>query len=231
MRAALTYTLALIATLGMRPCFSSPLAHADQPQASPAPWTTECAPGAPLRLPITSDFQRVKSETPSVLCVFRHKTNGFPTLNVVVEPRLDGSKPPSLEEYREGVAKGYQAVGLTDATLQNSVVGESNGLPFFTSEITFSTKGTPMVAKILVVQHYDRTYTASAIAEATPLDSGRALVAPLIDDIEVDGALIRNTRAQFAIWPLIGAVCAALFLVYAAYKSVRPRRPRHLDPL
>jgi hypothetical protein len=143
---------------------------------------------------------------------------------VVVEPRLDGSKPPTLEEYREGVTKGYQAVGLTDATLQNSIVGESNGLPFFTSEITFSTKGTPMVAKILVVQHYDRTYTASAIAEAKPLESGRALVTPLIDGIEVDGALIRDTTTPATLWPLLGAGCAALFLLYVAYKSVRPRR-------
>lgn len=224
MRAALTYTLALIATLGSLPSFSSPSAYADQPQPSPEPWTTECAPGVPVRVPLTSDFQRVKSDAPSVLCVFRHKMNGFPTLNVVVEPRLDGSKPPKLEEYREGVAKGYRAVGLTDATLQNSIVGESNGLPFFASEITFSSKGTSMVAKILVVQHYDRTYTASAIAEAKSLESGRALVAPLIDGIEVDGALVRNTQAPLATWPLFGAACAALFLIYVAYKSVRPRR-------
>jgi hypothetical protein len=224
MRAAFTYTLALIATLGPLLSFSSPLAYADQPQPSPAPPTTECAPGVPVRVPLTSDFQRVQSDTPAVLCVFRHKTRGFPTLNVVVEPRLDGSKPPTLEEYREGVTKGYQAVGLTDATLQNSIVGESNGLPFFTSEITFSTKGTPMVAKILVVQHYDRTYTASAIAEAKPLESGRALVTPLIDGIEVDGALIRDTTTPATLWPLLGAGCAALFLLYVAYKSVRPRR-------
>lgn len=224
MRAALTYTLALISILGSLPSLSSLSAHADQPQPTAAPRTTECAPGIPVRVPLTSEFQRVKSDTPSVLCVFRHKTNGFPTLNVVVEPRLDGSKPPTLEEYREGVTKGYQAVGLTDAKLQNSIVGESNGLPFFTSEITFSTKGTPMVAKILVVQHYDRTYTASAIAEATPPESGRAMVTPLIDGIEVDGALVRDTRTPAALWPLIGAGCAALFLLYVAYKSVRPRR-------
>lgn len=224
MRTALTYTLALIAILGSLPFLMSSSGYADQPDPSGAPESTECAPGVPVRVSLTSDFQRVQSYTPSVLCIFRHKTNGFPTVNVVVEPRLDGSKPPTLEEYREGVTKGYHAVGLTDATLQNSVVGESNGLPFFTTEITFSSKGTPMVAKILIVQHYDRTYTASAIAEANPLDSGRALVAPLIDGIEVDGAIVMNARSSLPFWPLIGAVGTALFLLYVAYKSVRPRR-------
>ncbi len=224
MPAALTYSLAFLLSLVMHSCFSSRSAYADEPSRSQTTSTTQCASGVPVGLPLTQDFQRVKSETPSVLCVFRHKTKGFPTINVVVEPHLDGSKPPTLEEYREGVAKGYRAVGLTDASLSNSVVGESNGLPFFTSEITFSNNGAPMVAKILVIRHHDRTYTTSAIAEAKPLEAGRTVVVQLIDGVEVDGALVRDTRATIGIWPLIAAACAALFLAYVGFKSVRPRR-------
>ena len=135
---------------------------------------------------------------------------------------MDGSKPPTLEEYEQGVAQGYTAVGLSDAKLSNSRVGESRGLPFFTTEIAFTNKKTPMVARMLVVQYHDRTYTASAIAEANPLEQGRALIAPLIDGIEVDGELVRDTRGAVSLWTLIGATCAVLFLAYVGYRSVRP---------
>jgi len=138
---------------------------------------------------------------------------------------MDGSAPPSAEQYREGVARGYQAVGLTDATLSNSVTGESHGVPFFTSEVTFTNNGTPMIARILIVQYHDRTYTASAIATANPLEVGRALVAPLIDGIEVDGQLVRDTRPPVSTWGIVGAVCAALLLTFIV---VRRRRAREI---
>jgi hypothetical protein len=106
------------------------------------------------------------------------------------------------------------------------MVGESHGLPFFTTEVTFSNKGTPMVARILVVQYHDITYTASAIAEATPLEAGRASIAPLIEGIEVDGNLVRNTRGTVNPWTLLGATLAALLLVYVGFRSARPRLAR-----
>jgi hypothetical protein len=137
---------------------------------------------------------------------------------------MDGSKPPTLEEYREGVERGYRAVGLSDATLSSSVVGESQGLPFFTSEITFTNSRAPMVARILIVQYHDRTYTASAISEATSLEAGRALIGPLIDGIEVDGQLVRDDRPSRRVWPLLGAACAALFLGYVGCRYVRPKK-------
>lgn len=115
-------------------------------------------------------------------------------------------------------------VGLNEATLSNSVVGESNGLPFFSTEITFTNQNTPMVAKVLVVQYHDRTYTTSAIAEANPLETGRAALAPLIDGIEVDGELVRDTRVTKSVLPLIGLGCAALVLVWVGLRSVRPRK-------
>ncbi len=224
MRAALNYALAPLVALALETCFSSHSAHADKAPPSSAPWTTECAPGTPLRVSITSEFQRVKGELPTVLCVFRHKQNGFPTLNIVEEPRVEGSKPPTLEEYREGIARGYQTVGLSDATLSSSIIGESKGGPFFSSEITFTNQGTPMIAKILVIHHHDRTYTASAIAEATPPEAGRALIAPLIDGIEVDGDLVQDTKSQMTVWATIGAICACLPLAYIGFRRARARR-------
>lgn len=137
---------------------------------------------------------------------------------------MDGTKPPTLAEYEQGVAQGYKAVGLSDAKLSASHVGESHGLPFFTTEIAFTNKGTPMVARILVVQYHDRTYTASAITEAKPLEEGRALIAPLIEGIEVDGKLVRDTRGPVSVWTIIGAACALLFLLYVGFRSVRPSR-------
>jgi len=136
---------------------------------------------------------------------------------------MEGSAPPSADQYREGVARGYQAVGLTDAVLSNSVTGESHGLPFFTSEVTFTNNGTPMVARILIVQYHDRTYTASAIATADPLESGRAEVTPLIDGIEVDGQLIRDTRPPLNIFGMVFAVCTAALLTFIVLRRTTAR--------
>jgi hypothetical protein len=136
---------------------------------------------------------------------------------------MEGSSPPSAEQYREGVARGYQAVGLTDATLSSSVTGESHGLPFFTSEVTFTNNGAPMIARILIVQYHDRTYTASAIATADPLEAGRALITPLIDGIEVDGQLVRDTRPPVNILNIVGAVFTAALLTFIVLRRTTAR--------
>jgi hypothetical protein len=145
---------------------------------------TECAFGHPLRARLPQNFEKIPSENPAVLCVFRNKIDGFPTLNIVVEPRLEGATPPSLVEYEEGIKRGYQSVGLSDATLSESGTGESQGVPYFTSEVSFTNAGIAMKARILVLQLHDRTYTVSAVGRAA-LDL--PVLKEFIEGIEVEG--------------------------------------------
>jgi hypothetical protein len=121
------------------------------------------------------------------LCVFRNKNGGFPTFNIVVEPRHEGSQPPTLEQYIEGITKGYATVGLGDARLSNSETGEIEGIPFFSSDVRFTSNGTPMAARILVLQLYDRTYTASAIHRADAADFSPTLLSSLTEGITIEG--------------------------------------------
>ena len=194
MQSIKTYTLALISILGFIAGAWTRCASADETQIATTPSSLRCAEGHPISLTLPDTFERVPSNNPAVLCVFRNKTGGFPTLNIVVEPRHEGTKPPTLEQYVEGVTRGYTTVGLTDAKLSNSEVGEIQGIPFFSSDVRFTNEGTPMAARILVLQVHDRTYTASAIDRADAPNFTPATLSNLTESLTVEGLAASSTR-------------------------------------
>lgn len=195
-------------------------ALADSPENAPTTAALECAPGHPLRIALPDTFERIPSENPAVLCIFRNKIDGFPTLNIVIEPRMEGSAPPTLAEYEEGIRKGYQGVGLTDARLSGPSVGESNGLPFFATEVFFTNESRAMAARILVVQLHDRTYTASAVGYAKP-DSSE--LRELIGAILVEGWAIDLSARPPSRWPQILGVILLVLSLGALYQWTQKR--------
>ena len=180
----------------------------------------ECALGHPIWVRLPQSFENLTSENPSVLCIFRNKFEGFPTLNIVVEPRHDGTPPPSLGEYQEGIKRGYQSVGLSDATLSESIIGDSQGIPFFTSEVSFSNAGVAMKARILVLQLHDRTYTASAVGRA---QADLPVLQELIRGIEVEGHPLDLQREKDAFLSTLATVIGVTFALLVA-AIVRKRR-------
>lgn len=208
MRSVLTFSLALLIVLVFGVYETPPLATANSPATTDLPPALECSPGHPLQITLPQTFEKIPSDNPAVLCIFRNKIDGFPTLNIVIEPRIEGSTPPTLAEYEEGIRRGYQSVGLTDAQLSGASVGESNGIPFFTSEVFFTNNGRAMAARILVIQLHDRTYTASAVGYPTP--NGSELRA-LIGTIHVEGKPIDLEARPPARWaPVVGGVLLSL---------------------
>jgi hypothetical protein len=197
---------------------------ADDAQVAPTTPSTRCAEGHPLSVTIPETFQHVPSHNPAVLCVFRNKNGGFPTFNIVVEPRLEDSKPPSLAEYIEGITKGYNTVGLTDAKLSNSEAGELSGIPFFSSDVRFTSNGTPMAARILVLQLHDRTYTASAINRADAPDFSQTALSDLTESITIEGASGASTHtASSSYRTLLQVILVLVIGLYAAARLVRKK--------
>ena len=178
----------------------------------------ECAFGHPLWVRLPLNFEKLSSENPAVLCVFRNKTEGFPTLNIVVEPRHEGSPPPSLFEYEEGIKRGYHSVGLADATLSDSVSGESHEVPYFTSTVSFTNAGAAMQARILVLQLHDRTYTVSAVGRAI---SDSPMLQELISGLEIEG---RPLDLQAETDRFVGILASALGIVIALLVAAVARR-------
>jgi hypothetical protein len=225
MRSLLTLSLALLTALVLGAQKPLIMALATSPENTAPSASLECAAGHPLRIALPQTFERIPSENPAVLCIFRNKTDGFPTLNVVVEPRLEGVTPPSLAEYEEGIRRGYEGVGLTDARLSGAAIGESNGLPFFTTEVFFTNNARAMAAQILVVQLHDRTYTASAVGYAKPGDSE---LRNLIGTILIEGTAIDlAARPPFRWQPIAAGVLATLaigLLYQLGRKRVAPTK-------
>lgn len=209
-RSAQSYTLALRAVLMIGVILAPLELFAQQQSDAPKLTPQECASGHPLRVLMPVEFERVPNDTPAVICVFRNKISGFPTLNIVVEARYEGSQIPNLAEYKEGIRKGYESVGLTDATLSDAAVGESNGVPFFTSEVTFTNNTTPMSARILVLQLHDRTYTVSAVGKAIP---GSLELKRLIEGVSVDGVELNLHRSPPPLLFIFAGIALGIALV------------------
>ena len=219
MRSVKTSPLALLKFLVISSLACAPHAVADDGQVTASSPSIRCAEGHPISIALPETFERVPSNNQAVLCVFRNKNGGFPTFNIVVEPRHEGSKPPTLEQYVEGVTKGYNTVGLTDTKLSNSEAGEIEGIPFFSSDVRFTSSGTPMAARILVLQVHDRTYTASAIHRADVPDFSPAALSALTESITVEGVSGSERRTASTSY---GAILQMiLVLVVGLYVTVR----------
>ena len=219
-----TSPLALLTILVILTLFWAPYASSDDAQVAPQSPSSPCAAGHPLSVTLPENFERAPSHNPAVLCVFRSKNGGFPTFNIVVEPRFEDTKPPSLSEYIEGITKGYATVGLTDAKLSNSEAGESNGIPFFSSDVRFTSSGAPMAARILVLQLHDRTYTASAINRADAPDFNPTALSDLTEGITVEGAsAFQNTSESASYRTILQGFLVFLLVVFVAVRFLRKK--------
>lgn len=217
-----TYPLALLTILIFLTGSWARCASANNAQITTAPPSIRCADGHPISLTLPDTFERVPSNNPAVLCIFRNKNGGFPTLNIVVEPRHEGTKPPTLEQYVEGVTRGYTTVGLTDAKLSNSEVGEIQGVPFFSSDVRFTNDGASMAARILVLQVHDRTYTASAIGRADAPNFTPTSLADLTESLTVEGASPSSSQAGERSYTAL--LLGFLLVIIVAYGVLRLRK-------
>lgn len=118
MRSVLTFSLALLIVLVFGVYETPPLATANSPATTDLPPALECSPGHPLQITLPQTFEKIPSDNPAVLCIFRNKIDGFPTLNIVIEPRIEGSTPPPWPSMRKEFAGATRVSDLPTLNYQ-----------------------------------------------------------------------------------------------------------------
>ena len=128
--------------------------------ARPAYADQERSCGTPARLLVTlpDQYESVVSQQAGVVCGFRHKTAGFPTLTVVMEPALSAQRALEIARY---VTESYRAVGLLDAQVKSASVSKGSDSATGRLVVGYTAEHTAMEAQLLIILLHDRTYTAT----------------------------------------------------------------------
>jgi|694.fasta_scaffold23146_8 hypothetical protein len=139
-----------------------------------------CGSGTGIVLGLSDDWQPVALQHQGVLCAFRNKNGGFPTLNIILEANPQPSITPGVMAREAAVRNAYHLVGLTDATFSESRLEPLGEQESFHTTVRYMNQNMPMEGLILQVQLPDRLYTASIVdREGHPILSKEALLATL----------------------------------------------------
>jgi hypothetical protein len=197
---------------------------------------TACDKERRVLLPLPLTFDRAAIESAHVLCAFRSKITGFPTLTVVqttpppaAEMRSNASKMASLEE-------SYRSVGLSN--VRASLVEEqySGGTPGYLAAVSFESETGSMEALVAIFELPDRSYIVTLQDHAESLrESKDSLLAILRGIALAEANHERGDEQTRKTWPwdyrnttilgTIGATAIALLAILLA-RIVRRRRLR-----
>ena len=127
-------------------------------------------------------------QQPDILCAFRSKIGGFPTINVVQEPAYGATFRPGIPARERRIQNSYHLVGLTDATLKESHLEPLGTLETFRTKITYKNQGQLMEALLLEAELPDRTYTVTILDLAGSPTTSKARMEALLRGITIAGA-------------------------------------------
>ena len=159
--------------------------------ASEAPDTAvvvACGASTGITLPLSDSWQQVPMQQPDILCAFRSKIGGFPTINVVQEPAYGATFRPGIPARERRIQNSYHLVGLTDATLNDSHLEPLGTLETFRTKITYNNQGQLMEALILEAELPDRTYTVTILDLAGSPNTSKARMEAILRGITIAGA-------------------------------------------
>ena len=159
--------------------------------ASEAPDTAvvvACGASTGITLPLSDSWQQVPMQQPDILCAFRSKIGGFPTINVVQEPAYGATFRPGIPARERRIQNSYHLVGLTDATLKESHLEPLGTLETFRTKITYKNQGQLMEALLLEAELPDRTYTVTILDLAGSPTTSKASMEALLRGITIAGA-------------------------------------------
>ena len=159
--------------------------------ASEAPDTAvvvACGASTGITLPLSDSWQQVPMQQPDILCAFRSKIGGFPTINVVQEPAYGATFRPGIPARERRIQNSYHLVGLTDATLNDSHLEPLGTLETFRTKITYKNQGQLMEALLLEAELPDRTYTVTILDLAGSPPTSKARMEALLRGITIAGA-------------------------------------------
>ena len=127
-------------------------------------------------------------QQPDILCAFRSKIGGFPTINVVQEPAYGATFRPGIPARERRIQNSYHLVGLTDASLNESHLEPLGTLETFRTKITYNNQGQLMEALLLEAELPDRTYTVTILDLAGSPTTSKARMEALLRGITIAGA-------------------------------------------
>lgn len=155
--------------------------------ARAAPEPTLCSSASGITIPLPDSWESVPVSQPGLLCAFRSKNGGFPTLNVVEEPNKQPEIRPGVMARESSIRNAYHLVGLTDAQFQDSHIEPLGNQESFQTTVRYMNQGMSVEGFTMQVQLPDRVYTVTIVdREGHPTVPKEALL-DLLRGIRVPG--------------------------------------------
>ncbi len=132
---------------------------------------TPCGANAEITFSLGSDWEDVDSKRFGVLCAFRTKNKGFPTLTVVKTPPTPPYDRRSAESLRAFLERSYRSVGISDAKVMELDSAVIAGTEASEAVMTFTAAGAQMKALVVSIELPDRAYILTLQGSADVFDS------------------------------------------------------------
>lgn len=214
MKSHINFLLALLVTLLIaRPVDAQSLDERSALNNQPIP----CASEEPLRFFIPESMTRIDVRIDGVMCAFRNKIGGFPTINVIRAPLSTGSRALTLSERTNELIRSYGLVGLTDAAVTEAYEMTLHGLPAYSAKVSYTNKNTPMTTLVLIVELPDRSYTVSVLDTEEGFKTSEKQLREVLSTVTVEGAAAiaddKSTKTK-GIGTILVATGLALGILY-----------------
>jgi hypothetical protein len=200
--------LILLTTITLHKVITIAESHAQETPISPP--GVACGVRTGITLPLSDTWQISQISYPSLLCAFRNKNGGFPTLNIVQDAAPGASPRPGVLARETLVKNEYQKVGLTDAVVSDSHTEPLGTLEAFHTTARYMNQGIPMESLIMIVDLPDRTLTVTVLDPADHPIFSKTQLQELLRGIRITGATDQDPPPPFS--PRVGTP-AIIFLI------------------
>lgn len=189
--------------------------HAPLAGAQAAP-LERCSQHESIWLALTDGMVRISIDHPGVACAFRHKSQGFPSFNIVTTPHFEASEKQSQQAWEAGVLESYHKIGLVDATIETPGVAAIPNYAGPSAVIRYVNRGTAMSAFVAEIQADDRAYTLTALDRADHFIISRSELEALIRSVELRGQSTIPSRVASSRSIGIAIIVGLLLLILMA---------------
>lgn len=169
-----------------------------------------CGQPARLSLILGQHYEQVAIQQSGVVCVFRNKIEGFPTITITEVPRF-GAR--TAAQRVDDVAASYRSVGLTDAVASNPRNRRISGLEALELDVRYTSKGEAIEALVALIEAPDRTYTATALFRVSGQIEEKKSVVAAVEGLEILGIQSPEPKPSShlsAIWFVILVIAVAV---------------------
>jgi hypothetical protein len=199
-----------------------------------------CGGRSELSIELASEWQEIDNKDLGVICAFRTKNSGFPTLTVVQIPPIPRYEQRSLDSLKAFFERSYSAVGIRDARIIEIRRGVVDNTEATIATIQFAVGERSMSAVILSAELPDRAYVATLQTTTALFDGQRERLLSIAQSLQLSGPFgfgreATSPRAeggnevagQSTAW-LVGIVALALAVSTLCAAAVKARRRHYL---